>query len=272
MLRKFLIILCLGLFSCQGIEKKTAKPLVVVSIPPYVSLIKKIAEKSVRVMSAISPGYNPHIAETTPREATLLQDASLWIGVGELYEIPLTRSLKEQNVLIVQMNENIEMEKQDLHFWLSLKKLKAQVVIMAKALSNLLPEMANRYQENKDRLLQEIDKLDKEVTALLKPFAGEAIVTSHASFGYFCNDYSLIQIAVEEEGKSPLPQHLAQVLVLAKKYNARCVFTQPQFDNKGALYLAKKLNLPHYSIDPLREDVLQNIKELAEKIAKGSHG
>ena len=103
---------------------------------------------------------------------------------------------------------------------------------------------------------------------LLAPFQGKAIITSHAALGYFCYDYNLVQIAVECEGKSPLPQTVDRALTAARNSDAQCVFTFPGHSDKGALFLAKDLELKTYEIDPLSESLLKTIEHLAIDIAK----
>jgi len=113
MLRKillftFIVTISSIAISCQkkNNQQIPATPLVIVSIPPYVTIIQKIASDTVTVKSAISPGYNPHISEITPKQMQLMQHADLWIGVGEPYEKALLRSLKEMNQKIISLQMN----------------------------------------------------------------------------------------------------------------------------------------------------------------------
>src|SRR3990167_7482403 len=295
MIKKILCMLC-GIsliLPAPGFQKKkkhteNAVPLVIVSIPPYINLVKKIAGNTVKVASAIPPGYNPHITEITPREVQLLQDADLWIGVGAAFETPLLRSLKDvdKTTYMLQMNEVIPLlspskdthgigvckhhshEGEDLHFWMSPKRLKVQAGFIARALVHVSPENVDLYTLNLQNLLLELDALDQEITSLLEPFKKKAILVSHAAFGYFCYDYDLIQLAVECEGKSPLPKDLDRVINSAKNYEIQCVFILPQFDNRGALLIADQLGLNVYTVDDLSENIFENLENLALLIAK----
>ena len=76
----------------------------------------------------------------------------------------------------------------------------------------------------------------------------------------------MYQIAVECEGKSPRTQSVNRVLALAKNYDVKCVFTSPQYNNKGALLVAEKLNLKTYEVDPLDLDPLQTIQKVVDDI------
>lgn len=279
--------------ACQPRAKRrqSDRPLVVVSIPPYMEIVKAIASDTVDVESAIPVGYNMHTSEVTPKQTEMIQEASLWIGIGESYEKKLLTALSEAKtpVAIVQMNEKVPLlplkedtnfvdvcgeghsslhESKDLHFWLSPKRLPQQATIITEALIKLQPDQAEEYQNNLKTFLRKVSKLDQRVIDLLSPFRQAAIVTSHAAFGYFCNDYSLTQIALECEGKSPLPKTIQGALMLAKNSNTQCVFTFPGHNNKGALLIAERLSLKTYEVDPLSEALLGTIEQIAIDIAE----
>ena len=88
---------------------------------------------------------------------------------------------------------------------------------------------------------------------------GKAILVSHPAFGYFCQDYHLVQLSIEMEGKEPLPQHVTEILSLAKHYAIQAVLVEPQYSNKGAELIAKRLGLPTHSVDPAMRKIIWKI-------------
>jgi len=78
----------------------------------------------------------------------------------------------------------------------------------------------------------------------------------------------LIQIAVECEGKSPLPQNISYALELARRDEAICSFIAPQFDNKGAEAVGRALHLRIVSFDPLAENILETLEDLGNAITQ----
>ena len=80
-----LFALCiLGAVSCQKKEvtPKTL-PTVVVSVPPYVYFVKKIAHGHyLDVQSIVPPQSDPHTFEPSPREVEKIQDPILSIDSG----------------------------------------------------------------------------------------------------------------------------------------------------------------------------------------------
>ncbi|MEM8727912.1 MAG: zinc ABC transporter substrate-binding protein [Chlamydiota bacterium] len=266
-------------------------PAVVVSIPPYVSLVKAIAGDTMTVRSMLGDHFCPHTAEVTPRQMQMIQQAELFIGVGEGYEKKLLVALSDakKTVRLLQMNETIPLlpysedtngadrcndtgppssPSKDLHFWLGPKHLIIQTEVLIRVLSELSPENSERYRQNGAALIKKIEALDRRLEEKLRPYRKQSIVVSHASLGYFCHDYQLIQIAIDYEGKNPRPQHISRIYDHVKRSEVICVFTSPQFNNKGAETVANELGLRIESFDPLAEDVLATIEKIGNDITK----
>jgi zinc transport system substrate-binding protein len=265
------------------------KPSVLVSVPPYVSIVQAIAGNTVTVESVVSPGFDSHSNEITPSQAKKIQTCDLWIGVGEPYEKKLLASLREakREVRVLQLNEIINLisyeddvnfvdacadvnlpdrSAHDLHFWMSPKRLVYQAQRIYEALSTMSPDHMILYQENLKKYISDVKAVDLRISEALKPFHKKGVIVSHAFLGYLCYDYNMYQIAVECEGKSPRTQSVNRVLALAKNYDVKCVFTSPQYNNKGALLVAEKLNLKTYEVDPLDLDPLQTIQKVVDDI------
>ncbi|MCB1085373.1 MAG: zinc ABC transporter substrate-binding protein, partial [Chlamydiia bacterium] len=97
---------------------------------------------------------------------------------------------------------------------------------------------------------------------------GKTIMVSHAALGYFCKDFDLKQVAVECEGKSPLPREVEQIIAFAKSHEIICLFTAPQFNNRGAEIIAKDLGIRIEKFDPLASNPLNTIELVAHTIAQ----
>lgn len=285
----------LGIFflaSCQSSSTQDkGKPLVVTSIPPYVSLVKAIVGDSMTVTSATGGNFEPHTSEVTPRHMKAMQNADLFIGIGEPYEKKLLNAINQgshhvhslelaQKVPLLSFSEDSHVVNachgsseshqggEDRHIWLGPDSLILQVNHLIEAVSLLNPEMAYEYDRNGKALIAKIRKLIENLQEELRPFQKRAIIISHPALGYFCHEFHLLQIAVECEGKEPLPRDAANILRFAKNADAICVFTAPQFNNKGAEMIAQQLNLRVENFDPLNEDPLATIQHVANAITQ----
>ncbi len=289
----FIPLIVFALASVTSCEKKTKKkentiPTVAVSIPPYISIVKAIAGDAFIIHSATPVGYNPHTSEITIKQIKALENADLFIGIGEPFEKKIIRAMEgtRKKFTLLELNKKLPLlplsrdahskgcchphtsskEALDHHFWLSPHLLKLQAALIANALTELIPEKKAIFSKNLALYLNKLDALNLKIATLLAPVQRKAILTSHAALGYFCHDYHLIQLTVESEGKSPLPQSVNHVIEEAKRIGTECAFTFPGHDNKGTLLIADKLNLKVYEIDPLAENVLKTIETIATDI------
>ena len=290
----FVLPFCaLALFFTSCTSQPPLKCDVLVSIPPYIYFVNQLTSSELTVCSLAPEGSNPHLYEPTPGQVTEAHLAKVWIRLSEGFEKKIYKSLQESKnaPLIVNLAEATDIphlqeeslpccshshqgcshnhhESRDLHIWLSLRLAKQQAQVIAQTLSSAFPERKEQIATNLIQLLDSFEKADREITELLLPYKGESILVSHAAFGYFCHDYGLEQIAIECEGKDPLPQNISSLLESAKHSQIRTVLIQSQYNNKGALMIAEQLKLPVHEIDPYSKDYLQNIKHLASMIAE----
>jgi zinc transport system substrate-binding protein len=292
MLRLLLLIFLIPLCSCEKKEGvKTEKPTVLVSVPPYAFFVKKIAPNEVNIETLVPVGANPHIYEASPKEVQRHQNAALWVYLGEAFDQRVLRFFQDGNkqIHILDISQGIDLlsvcgeddlgieahhchhshdEGKDLHIWLSPALAKIQAQKIAAALSTLLPESQEKFSANLQLFLNELDELDHQIAEMLTPVKGKAILVSHPAFGYFCQDYQLIQLSIEVEGKEPLPQHITEILGQIKHYSIQSILTEPQYSNKGAELLAESLHLPIHMVDPYAENYSENLLTIAKVIAE----
>jgi len=164
-------------------------------------------------------------------------------------------------------NAHHEHGEYDPHVWLSPLNLQIMADEIARALAAIDNEAAAFYQNNAQALHEELSGVHARVTTLLRPYAGTPFYVYHPSFGYFADTYGLEQRAVEVEGKAPTPRQLKQLIAQAKQQNMRVIFVQPQFDPKSANAIAQAINGNVVPLDPLHEEVTENLMTMAEKIS-----
>lgn len=288
-----IIILLLGLTSsCSKPSTPTSsKPVIIVSVSPYDTFVTHIAGDTLDVKVAVPANYNSHVFEPTPKQMQGFQKAAIWFGIGEPFEHSLLHSLTSYNKNLVQVDlgQNLPLkgntdsslalgsctshhhhdhESRDLHFWMSPRLASIQATQIAHALIDLFPQHRSLYEQNLLKLQKRFESLDQYLHTVLTPAYNHAIVISHPSLGYFCQDFHLIQISIECEGKTPVPKDLSKILSLSKKHPVICVFTQEQFDNKGAITIANKLNLPLHTINPNSPDYFNNLETIAKEITQ----
>lgn len=274
-----------------------AKPLeVFVSIAPQKYLVDSIAGESVRSNVLIGEGKSPHFFHPSTRQLVALSQAKLFFAIDMPFEQAVLAKLPNSATSLKVINSVSSIQKQpffvppgddahaheghtthtqhghsqlDPHVWLSPVNLKAMAAVIAESLVEADPDNAALYKKNMANLQGDLDALDKVLADELAPYAGGTFYVFHPSFGYFASRYQLQQKAVEVEGKSPSPKQLKQLIASAKRDGVKVIFAQSQFDSRSAKSVAKAIGGEVMLLDPLAENVVQNLKSMSAAIRKG---
>ena len=140
-------------------------------------------------------------------------------------------------------------------------------------LAELDPTHADDYARNQAAFAAELAKLDADLRHLLADLPSRKFLVFHPAWGYFAQDYDLVQVPIELGGKEPGPRALASLIEAARRDGIRVVFVQPQSDPRFAARIAEAIDGRVLAIDPLASDYVANLREVARQIAgAGSTG
>lgn len=165
-----------------------------------------------------------------------------------------------------------EHENGDPHIWLSLKNAR----IIAKNTTSALLQISSLQspknkailEQNLEKYLNKIAKIEAQITEILKPLKERRFVVFHPSLRYFARDFNLSEIAIEIDGKSPKMRDMQRLIDLIKKEKIKKIFVSPEFSTKSAEFIAKEsgAQIAHYS--PLQSPYLENLVQFAKNLAK----
>jgi len=280
------ILAAVLLFGCteQKQSQDRTKPLVFVSIPPQAGLVKAIAGDLVEVRTLIGEGQSPHSYEPTAHQLIALNETDAFFMIGIPFEKHI---LKKMDSLylgppIVQTQNNIELRtmphshhdehsthahgENDPHVWLSPTNAQIIATSIFQTLGKIDSKNITLYTQRYQQLMEELQQLDSEISTKLAPYKGSRIYVFHPSFGYFTDAYGLKQVSIELDGKSPTPHQLAELIEQAKNDGVKVVFVQKQFPASSAKVIADALGGTVVQLDPLAEDVVANLKKIANSI------
>lgn len=268
---------------------------VMVSIVPQIYFVERVGGDRVQVEAIVQPGQNPHTYEPSPRQLAALSGADLYFCIGVAFENGFIPKL--QNLLpdlpIVDTRRGVPLQFMgdnhhacahepsdgqphdhghgvDPHIWLSPKRVSVQALTIRDALIARDPGSKHVYDTNCSRFTEELQRLDTELNTLLSDLPSRKFMVYHPAWGYFADDYQLVQIAVEIEGKTPPARQLARIIDQAKAEGIRVIFTQPQFSTKAAHTIADAIKGQVVPIDPLAKDLFTNLRVVANAIRKGA--
>jgi zinc transport system substrate-binding protein len=120
------------------------------------------------------------------------------------------------------------------HIWLSPLLAKQIVSSTARVLSELDPAHQQRYLENASRIQVRLDKLHKKLKARLTPVKTVPYIVFHDAYHYFESTYGLNavgSITVNPE-RAPGAKRISEIRSKIKDLQARCVFSEPQFESR----------------------------------------
>jgi len=287
----WLIILLLITGCSRGAQG--GKNLIAVSIPPQAWFVSQIAEKNADVLILVPPGQNPHNYEPTPKQIQNLSKAKAWILSGTEFEISLRPKIEKlfPDLLIIDGTEGVELryltesehqecddpdhnhdealtQYYDRHTWLGFEP----AIIMAMKITSALAVIDNKnndyYFKRMDLLIKEMDIAYSKLKNDLAPLYGKTVFVYHPSFGYFLDDFGIIQEAVEFDGKEPTPRQLNELIEKIKVEKPAAIFVQKQFPVNAAKTIANTVGAQVIELDPLAQNWLENIKHMGQALKK----
>ncbi|MBN1948437.1 MAG: zinc ABC transporter substrate-binding protein [Candidatus Cloacimonetes bacterium] len=282
-----LVLIIPGFTGCSKSVSNKEK-IVFVSILPQKYFVERIAGDLVQVEVMVQPGHNPATYEVTPVQLSKLQKASLYFRVGVPFEKAWLSKLKEVNPNLQIIDTRLGMPlrampdlegihallqgraddhnhhgEKDPHIWLSPELVKIQAETIYLALAELLPGNREIMEQNLLAFKSELVELQKEIRNLLDGLTNRKFLVFHPSWGYFAEEFGLIQIPIEIEGKAPVARELAAIIDLARQHDIRVVFVQKQFSTMEAQAVAETIKGKVIRIDPLAENYLTNLRQIA---------
>lgn len=272
------------------------KIIIVASVLPQKEFIDRIGGDKVQTVIMVPPGADPHTYEPQASQLQLVSRARMFVLVGSGIEFEMVymdkiRSLNPSMTIIndsngisfIRSSENEEEHSNEMHsdsdnhavhgsesdphVWVSPKNAQIMVENIYNGLVKIDPENNEYYFINKENYLKELRQLDKNITNEILDKKGEKILVYHPSWGYFCRDYGFTQIAIENEGKDPTPQGMANLIYQAKKENIKVIFVSPQYSTRSAEVIAEEIGAKIVFIDELSPNYVSNMKKVADTFA-----
>ena len=262
---------------------------IIVSIQPQMEFVQKIGGDKVETTLMVLPGKSPHTYEPKPQQMIEVSKADIYLSIGVEFEKVWLPKFKSQNrnLRINDISKDINRtamqnkdtknghghnhEALDPHIWVDPLNVKQIAKNIFTALSSVDSNNSDYYKKNLNSYIKELDALDREIKEILKDTPKDTkFMVFHPSWGYFAKRYDLKQLAIEVEGKSPKPREIVQILKEAKKEKIKTIFTQPEFSDKAAKTIAHELKIKVVKTSPLAKDWANNLKNLANAIAKSN--
>ncbi|MDD4124170.1 MAG: zinc ABC transporter substrate-binding protein [Eubacteriales bacterium] len=258
-------------------NEETGKPVIAVTIVPEATFVKAVCGENVEIVTLVPPGNSPENYEPTPLLMEQFEAAALYFSIGvPTEEANIIPNIGSKTKVISLQSEvetlyaarTFDSGERDPHIWLSPKRVKVMIDVIAREMCTLDPENPDTYNANAALYKEQLDTLDTQITTALEGVVNRKFIVYHPAFGYLADDYGLTMYALEEEGKEATATHLQEMIDLAKAENIKVIFYQDEIDSSQSEAFAEEIGGKTTKLAPLAADYIDNLKRMADLMAE----
>lgn len=249
----------------------STEPKVVATTTVICDLTKQIAADTVNLVCPIKAGTDPHVYEPNPEDRKAIEDAKLVLYGGYDFEPSMIKlvkasSSKAPKVAVHEVavttplkgehhehgeekaHKGEEAEALDPHVWHDAKNGAKMAEVIAKSLTQIVPEQAALYQKNAQAITTELTQIDTWIQAQVAtiPLASRKLVTTHDALGYYSKAYNipvegaLGGISTEEK---PTASRVAELVKMIRATKVPTIFAELTINPKLIETVAKDANV-----------------------------
>lgn len=257
-------------------EEISEKPIIAVTIVPERTFVEAVCGNLAEVIVMVPPGYSPENYEPTPVIIEKFSKAAYYFSIGvpteETNILPIVGDVRvvplQDEVASVYPDRTFESGERDPHIWLSPKRVKVMIEVIASRMSEIDEANKYTYSKNAEAYIRKLDELDQQILSSLGGVQSKKFIAYHPAFGYIADDYGLKMYALEEEGKEAMAQHLQEMIDLAKEENIKAIFYQEEIDSNQSEAFAEEIGGKTIQLAPLAADYIENLIKMAEIMAE----
>lgn len=222
------LILVLGTISCQPQTTfaQTTGLKVVATTSLVGDVVSRVGGDRITLEVLLPLGTDPHSFTPTPRDASIISDATVVFATGvglEEFLKPLIESVGGATKVVevsqgiqfrslVEEDSHSKLPVDDPHTWMDPNNVLIWVDNIVRVLSEIDPANASYYNRNGQDYQTKLKELDTWIRSevSLIPEQNRKLVTDHMVFGYFADRYGFLQVGAIIPGFSSLAEPSAQ--------------------------------------------------------------
>ena len=258
-----------------------------VSILPQKYLVERIGGDRAHVEVMVRPGLNAETYEPLPRQMVALSGTDIYFRIGVPFESiwmekisavnPNLRIIDCCQELIPEGLHSVKLDADetvthayDAHVWTSPRNAIHIADIILSALTDIDPVARKYYEKNHAALVLDLNNLDQYIKIQFASLSNRYLMVAHPSWSHFADAYGLAQVTLERHGAEIRPRELSSLMKFARSNNIHTVYVDKQFNSPSARLLARETGAAIVELDPLAEDYINNMKNVAQAIVAGS--
>ena len=262
-----------------------------VSILPQKYFVERIAGNRAHVIVMVGPGHSPATYEPKPKQLSQLSNADLFFLIGVPFEEKWSHLFSQVNprMKVVSLATGLNLRKMeshifdqaegdipghqhtevwDPHFWLNPRLVEQLAMVIKTELVRVDPANQSNYEANYKEFIKDLKTLDMYIRQQLSGISHKYFLVFHPSWGYYADEYGLVQVPIEYQGKQPGARTLSKIMNMAKEKNIKVLFVQQQFSERDAKTIAKQLAVRIVRVDPLSEEYINNLEKVTRLFAE----
>ncbi len=199
-----------------------------------------------------------HDYTLTTADLRKFEDANIFIenGMGmENFSGKIINSYPD--IKVINSSEKItsyikdENENTNAHFWTGIENYILQVETIAGKLIEIDSKNAEKYEENKNKYISELEKLKKEYENKLADLKDEKVISLNETFSYLFLDLEMNEILIEtdHEQSSLSAENVKELIDKIKKENIKYIVIGKNDSKLNAETLARETNAKIYRLN-----------------------
>lgn len=274
----FVCIFGFGIFLLSGCEAGQRKNFskgdrlkIVTTIYPMENFAQEIAGDKAEIINLVPAGVEPHDFELSTGDMMLIEEADVFIynGAGMEHFVDKTlQAVSNKELVLVEAAKDVPLltaaaEKYDPHTWLSIKNAIIEAETIKDALCMADSENTDYYNTNfeqyRERLLDLENRYQNELSGLSK----NTIVTAHEAFGYLCEEYGLVQKALEglSADSEPDSARMKEIIDFCREQDVQVIFFEELVSPKAANAIAEETGARTEVLNPIEGRTLEQEQE-----------
>lgn len=243
----------------------------------------------VRTIAGIDPvvlipkGYDPHTFEPRPGQLKEIEGIELYLTLGLPEEVAWAKKISAVNPRIkvadtspLQKASKGQREERkhahhhgdDPHTWLCPKLGEEIATKTYQALTAMYPERSKEYEKGLSECLNALRSFGAKIRDMLSSCQQRRFLVYHPAYGHFAEEFGLVQMAIEKEGKEPKAKDLMRLKEQIKTYQITKMIVQPGVGSRKQKALAERLGLVPVEIDPTAENWMDELNKLVRSMCE----
>ncbi|SDI20035.1 metal ABC transporter substrate-binding protein [Alteribacillus bidgolensis] len=228
-------------------------------------IVKNVGGDQVEVHSIAPIGADPHEYEPLPQDVQKATDAdiifynglNLETGNGWFEKLLSTTGKDGKDAPVFEMSKGVEVKyltsegnkgEEDPHAWLDVRNGIKYAENARDALIEIDPDHAERYEENAEAYIEELEQLHEKAVEKFNQIPEEErfLVTSEGAFKYFSDAYDfeagyIWEINAENEGS---PDQIRSIVDLIQEKDVKALFVETSIDPRSMEQVSRETDVP----------------------------